>query len=89
MDDTADTGGGHYESLLKSTNYVTRRQSLKLLGELLLDRSNFNVMMQVRTTRARIVHAHRTSPQQSNGATSLSRETHSVHQIAHRAIRRP
>eukprot|EP01041_Mallomonas_annulata_P008306 gene8306-17087_t len=31
--------------LLESDNYVTRRRSLKLLGELLLDRSNFNVMM--------------------------------------------
>lgn len=31
-------------ALLKSENYVTKRQSLKLLGELLLDRSNFNVM---------------------------------------------
>ncbi|KAL7750426.1 Hym1p [Sorochytrium milnesiophthora] len=30
--------------LLNSTNYVTKRQSLKLLGELLLDRVNFNVM---------------------------------------------
>lgn len=34
-----------YEVLLSSDNYVTRRRSLKLLGELLLDRSNFNVMM--------------------------------------------
>mmetsp|Transcript_24160 Transcript_24160/g.24427 ORF Transcript_24160/g.24427 Transcript_24160/m.24427 type:complete len:342 (+) Transcript_24160:116-1141(+) len=34
-----------YEVLLQSDNYVTRRRSLKLLGELLLDRSNFNVMM--------------------------------------------
>jgi len=33
-----------YESLLNSDNYVTRRQSLKLLGELLLDRHNFSVM---------------------------------------------
>eukprot|EP01099_Mayorella_cantabrigiensis_P000896 TRINITY_DN1382_c0_g1_i1.p1 TRINITY_DN1382_c0_g1~~TRINITY_DN1382_c0_g1_i1.p1 ORF type:complete len:363 (-),score=102.87 TRINITY_DN1382_c0_g1_i1:252-1259(-) len=33
-----------YTSLLKSENYVTKRQSLKLLGELLLDRANFNVM---------------------------------------------
>jgi len=33
-----------YVVLLNSTNYVTKRQSLKLLGELLLDRSNFNVM---------------------------------------------
>jgi len=42
----------HYEQvftnfniLLESKNYVTKRQSLKLLGELLLNRSNFNVMM--------------------------------------------
>jgi calcium binding protein 39 len=34
-----------YQGLLNSENYVTRRQSLKLLGELLLDRSNFGVMM--------------------------------------------
>lgn len=34
----------HYTGLLNSTNYVTRRQSLKLLGELLLDRANFNIM---------------------------------------------
>jgi len=33
-----------YFTLLNSANYVTRRQSLKLLGELLLDRANFNVM---------------------------------------------
>ncbi|EQC37948.1 calcium binding protein 39 [Saprolegnia diclina VS20] len=34
-----------YNKLLSSENYVTRRQSLKLLGEILLDRSNFDVMM--------------------------------------------
>lgn len=34
-----------YNSLLMSENYVTRRQSLKLLGEILLDRSNFDIMM--------------------------------------------
>jgi calcium binding protein 39 len=34
----------NYQNLLKSENYVTRRQSLKLLGELLLDRYNFTVM---------------------------------------------
>ncbi|KAF7729265.1 mo25 protein [Apophysomyces ossiformis] len=34
----------HYKVLLASPNYVTKRQSLKLLGEILLDRSNFNVM---------------------------------------------
>ena len=33
-----------YQRLLASENYVVRRQSLKLLGELLLDRHNFNVM---------------------------------------------
>uniref|UniRef100_A0A8D2ZVE3 Calcium binding protein 39-like n=1 Tax=Scophthalmus maximus TaxID=52904 RepID=A0A8D2ZVE3_SCOMX len=33
-----------YEKLLNSENYVTKRQSLKLLGELLLDRHNFTVM---------------------------------------------
>lgn len=33
----------NYEHLLNSENYVTRRQSLKLLGELLLDRHNFTV----------------------------------------------
>ncbi|VDK53617.1 unnamed protein product [Anisakis simplex] len=33
-----------YQNLLNSENYVTRRQSLKLLGELLLDRHNFAVM---------------------------------------------
>ncbi|EAU86979.2 mo25 protein [Coprinopsis cinerea okayama7 len=31
-------------TLILSTNYVTKRQSLKLLGEILLDRANFNVM---------------------------------------------
>ncbi|KAI7833803.1 CRE-MOP-25.2 protein [Kickxella alabastrina] len=34
-----------YSSLLKSENYVVRRQSLKLLGEILLEKKNFNVMM--------------------------------------------
>jgi len=33
-----------YTRLLNSENYVVRRQSLKLLGELLLDRANFNIM---------------------------------------------
>lgn len=35
---------GQYTQLLISNNYVTKRQSLKLLGELLLDRTNFNIM---------------------------------------------
>jgi len=34
----------HYDKLLQSSNFVTKRQSLKLLGELLLDRTNFDVM---------------------------------------------
>ncbi|CAB3984734.1 calcium-binding 39 [Paramuricea clavata] len=34
----------HYRQLLFSENYVTKRQSIKLLGELLLDRHNFTVM---------------------------------------------
>ncbi|XP_007890703.1 calcium binding protein 39, like 1 isoform X2 [Callorhinchus milii] len=34
-----------YEKLLLTENYVTKRQSLKLLGELMLDRHNFNVMI--------------------------------------------
>jgi len=33
-----------YRDLLVSNNYVTKRTSLKLLGELLLDRANFHVM---------------------------------------------
>lgn len=33
-----------YSQLVQSTNYVTKRQSLKLLGEILLDRTNFKVM---------------------------------------------
>jgi len=33
-----------YNLLLRSGNYVSRRQSLKLLGELLMDRANFRVM---------------------------------------------
>ncbi|GAB1605291.1 protein Mo25-like [Argonauta hians] len=33
-----------YQRLLNSENYVTRRQALKLLGELLLDRHNFTIM---------------------------------------------
>ncbi|EOD48954.1 Conidiophore development protein hyma protein [Neofusicoccum parvum] len=32
--------------LIQSDSYVTKRQSIKLLGELLLDRANYNVMTQ-------------------------------------------
>ncbi|VDD88072.1 unnamed protein product [Enterobius vermicularis] len=35
----------NYQRLLCSKNYVTRRQSLKLLGELLLDRYNYEIMI--------------------------------------------
>lgn len=35
---------GEYNTLLASPNYVTRRQSLKLLGEMLLERCNFKIM---------------------------------------------
>ncbi|RAL09560.1 Mo25 family protein [Aspergillus homomorphus CBS 101889] len=34
------------EVLVDSSSYVTKRQSIKLLGEILLDRANYNVMMQ-------------------------------------------
>ncbi|RXK35187.1 calcium binding protein 39 [Tremella mesenterica] len=33
-----------YTTLILSTNYVTKRQSLKLLGEILLDRTNYAIM---------------------------------------------
>jgi len=34
----------HYGKLLQTRNYVTLRQSLKLLSELLLGRDNFDVL---------------------------------------------
>ena len=34
----------HYEELLKTRNYVTLRQSLKLLSELLLGKYNFELL---------------------------------------------
>ncbi|KAI9638902.1 putative transcriptional repressor [Dioszegia hungarica] len=33
-----------YQTLILSSNYVTKRQSLKLLGEILLDRANYAIM---------------------------------------------
>ncbi|KAL9648160.1 hypothetical protein ABK040_012693 [Willaertia magna] len=33
-----------YNKLLNSKNYVTKRQSLRILGEIIMDRSNFTVM---------------------------------------------
>eukprot|EP00033_Pygsuia_biforma_P002232 GCRY01002472.1.p1 GENE.GCRY01002472.1~~GCRY01002472.1.p1 ORF type:complete len:333 (+),score=79.09 GCRY01002472.1:141-1139(+) len=44
MEKNYDEVFSNYTKLLTSTNYVTRRQSLKLLGELLLERANFNIM---------------------------------------------
>ncbi|WFD42839.1 Hym1p [Malassezia psittaci] len=34
-----------YNKLLESSNYVTKRQSLKLLGSLLVDRAHYNTML--------------------------------------------
>lgn len=36
---------GSYAALMSSTNFVTKKQSIKLLGEVLLDRTNFDTMM--------------------------------------------
>lgn len=46
-----------YDVMLNSENYVTRRQSLKLLGELLLDRANFGVMMKYISSKANLKQA--------------------------------
>jgi len=43
-----------YSKLLNSINYVTKRQSLKLLGELLLDRTNFSVMTRYISQRSNL-----------------------------------
>ena len=45
IQDNYTTFVGHYNQLLQSDNYVTRRESLRLLGELLLERENFGTMM--------------------------------------------
>lgn len=37
--------------LLESTNYITRRQAIKLLGDILLDRSNSAVMTRYMSSR--------------------------------------
>ncbi|KAJ3138792.1 hypothetical protein HK100_012252 [Physocladia obscura] len=44
LNDNYDEFFKRYVELLNSTNYVTKRQSLKLLGEVLLDRTNHAVM---------------------------------------------
>jgi len=40
-----------FNTNLQSSNYITRRLSLKLIGEILLDRANFNVMMRYISSR--------------------------------------
>ncbi|KAH9896863.1 Mo25-like protein [Cubamyces lactineus] len=44
LDKNYDRFFSSFTTLILSSNYVTKRQSLKLLGEILLDRANFNVM---------------------------------------------
>lgn len=44
LDQNYNTVFKSYTELLNSKNYVTRRLSLKLLAELLLDRAHFNIM---------------------------------------------
>lgn len=44
MADRLDPFVSAYNGLLSSKNYVVRRQSLKLLGEMLVERSNFGLM---------------------------------------------
>ncbi|KAL7425138.1 Hym1p [Cryptotrichosporon argae] len=44
LDPNYDRFFNMYNTLILSSNYVTKRQSLKLLGEILLDRANYTVM---------------------------------------------
>lgn len=44
MESNYDKFFKEFNSLIASSNYVVRRESLKLLSELLLDRTNFNIM---------------------------------------------
>ena len=44
----------HYNTMLLSTNYITRRLSLKLLSDLLLDRTNFSIMMRYISSKANL-----------------------------------
>jgi len=44
LDKNYDRFFASFKTLIASSNYVTKRQSLKLLGEILLDRANFSVM---------------------------------------------
>lgn len=54
LDENYDKFFEHYTKLLHSTNYVNKRQSLKLLGEILLDRANFNVMTRYISVRSNL-----------------------------------
>uniref|UniRef100_A0A182T526 Mo25-like protein n=1 Tax=Anopheles maculatus TaxID=74869 RepID=A0A182T526_9DIPT len=45
LEDNYDRMFGRYVLLLKSNNYVTRRESLKLLSDILLTRQNYHVMI--------------------------------------------
>jgi len=54
LEDNYDKFFEGYTKLLLSNNYVTKRQSLKLLGELLLDRTNFSVMTRYISQRANL-----------------------------------
>eukprot|EP00462_Mataza_sp_D1_P001142 CAMPEP_0175091930 /NCGR_PEP_ID=MMETSP0086_2-20121207/2181_1 /TAXON_ID=136419 /ORGANISM="Unknown Unknown, Strain D1" /LENGTH=321 /DNA_ID=CAMNT_0016364737 /DNA_START=162 /DNA_END=1127 /DNA_ORIENTATION=+ len=45
LNDKFDGVFTQFDKLLQSSNYVTKRQSLKLLGELLMNRSNYQMMM--------------------------------------------
>lgn len=44
LDTHYDQFFSQYAALIQSDNYVTKRQSLKLLSEIMLDRANFGVM---------------------------------------------
>jgi len=54
LEENYNTFFEEYSKLLNSTNYVTKRQSLKLLGELLLDRTNFSVMTRYISQRSNL-----------------------------------
>ena len=54
IEENYETFVKHYENLLNSTNYVTKRRSLKLLYDILLDKSNFNVMMRYIRSRGNL-----------------------------------
>ena len=51
LDRDYDAVFAKYNLMLQSDSYVTKRMSLKLLGEILLNRSNFNVMMKYISSR--------------------------------------